>query len=169
MLGWDCCCCLLPLIWRRERFPHKHKDGEWQRKEARGENARSSASCEDTEPQCVLLTYLYNAWRSVWGCRVESLFSLSPLNLTQLWNFLNAPLGITVVAFTATICLHPRPVRACAKPEAGVSPPRRSPLLPYRLYMYFLETHDDLASRMWYNDVQYRPSRKKPEIPTDLG
>lgn len=33
------------------------------------------------------------------------------------------------VAFTASIWLHPRPLRACAGPQAGVSPPRRSLLV----------------------------------------
>lgn len=28
---------------------------------------------------------------------------------------------------TASACLHPSPLRACAEPRAGVSPPRRSP------------------------------------------
>ena len=30
---------------------------------------------------------------------------------------------------TAQICLHPRPLRACAEPPAGVSPPWRKPLV----------------------------------------
>ena len=34
----------------------------------------------------------------------------------------------SIVAFTASICLHLRPLRARAKPQAGVCPPRRSPL-----------------------------------------
>ena len=57
------CCCLLLLVWRRERFPHKRTDIKRQRKEARGENTRSSRSCNDTELHCVLSIYC------VW-CRV---------------------------------------------------------------------------------------------------
>ena len=56
------------------------------------------------------------------------------LSLIQIWNFLNAPLGSTV-AFTASICLHPRPLRACAEPQAGVIPPRRSFLVYTCVYI----------------------------------
>ena len=63
------------------------------------------------------------------GCRVYGLYSLSLLNLTQLWNFLNAPLGSNVAYFTASICLYPRRLRAYRKPQAGINPPRRSPLV----------------------------------------
>ena len=55
----------------------------------------------------------------------------SLLNLTQAWKILRAPLGSTV-AFTASICLHPRPLRECAEPQGGNSLPRRSPLIHYK-------------------------------------
>ena len=70
---------------------------------------------------------LSTALRGVQDGASVSLFLLS---LTQAWNFLNAPLGSTF-AFTASICPHPRPLRACAEPQAGISPPRRSPLCLY--------------------------------------
>ena len=49
-------------------------------------------------------------------------------NLIQRWKFLAAPLGNTV-ARTASMFLHPRPLRACAEPQVGVISPRRSPLV----------------------------------------
>ena len=63
-------------------------------------------------------------------CRVQDVASvcLVLFSLTQAWNFLNAPLGRTV-AFAASICLQPLPLRSCTEPQAGVSPPRRSPLV----------------------------------------
>ena len=42
---------------------------------------------------------------------------------------MGARLGTTAAAFTASVCLHPRPLRAYAEPQTGVSPPRRSPLV----------------------------------------
>ena len=60
------------------------------------------------------------------GCRVCFVFIC--FNLTQPWNFLHAPLGSTV-AFTASTCLRPRPLRAYAEPQAGISPPRRISLV----------------------------------------
>ena len=53
------------------------------------------------------------------GCRLQGLCCLSLLNLTQIWKFRNAPLDSTV-AFTVSICLHPRPLRVCTQPQAGV-------------------------------------------------
>ena len=69
---------------------------------------------------------LYKSLRRVQDVASVSLFLLS---LIQAWNFFSAPVGSTA-AFTASICLHPRPLRACAEPQAGVSPPRRSLLVP---------------------------------------
>ena len=42
---------------------------------------------------------------------------------------LRHPLAVLLSHFAASICLHPRPLRACTKPQPGVSPPRRSPLV----------------------------------------
>ena len=71
MLGWDYQCLLLPL-WRRELLPHKRTDVEWQIKEARGDNARSRASCEDTEPRCGPS----NLWTLEVLCRVQGVASV---------------------------------------------------------------------------------------------
>ena len=49
-------------------------------------------------------------------------------SIYQHWNFLSAPHGSTN-AFTALICRSPWPLQACAKPQAGVTPLRRSPLV----------------------------------------
>ena len=64
---------------------------------------------------------------AVWsmGCRVCFDFLL---NLTQPWNIINAA-RVSTVAFTAYIYLRPRPLRACAKPQVGVSPSLGDPLV----------------------------------------
>ena len=67
--------------------------------------------------------------KSFVGCRMWRLFLFFCAALHKhAWNFLNALLGSTI-AFTASSCLYPRPLRACSEPQAGVSPPRQSPLL----------------------------------------
>ena len=84
----------------------------------------------DTDVQCVLSTYLVFILKSsVQGARwVQGLFCLSLLGVTQPWKILIAFLGSTsIVAFTATICLHPRLLQACAKPQAGVGPQGEAP------------------------------------------
>ena len=62
-------------------------------------------------PLCALNPLLLKALCRVQGIRSVLIFSL--LNLTQRQSFLNAPLG-NAVAFTASISLRPRPLRACA-------------------------------------------------------
>ena len=70
------------------------------------------------------------------GCRVYDvrfLFSLfSELNLTQQWKYLNASLGSTVT-FSASFCLHPRPLRTCAEQRPISSRHGEAP--PVQLYV----------------------------------
>ena len=46
--------CLLLILRRRERFPHKRTDVEWRRKGARDKRTGIPASCKDTELHFVL-------------------------------------------------------------------------------------------------------------------
>ena len=69
--------------------------------------------------------------RHAGGRAYGSLFVRSPLNLTQPWKFLEAPVG-KPVALAGSICLYTslEPLPAYAEPQAGVSPQGRS-----RLYL----------------------------------
>ena len=48
---------LFVVIMTARALPPQRRDVEWQRKEAQGENTRSSVSCNDTELHYVLSTY----------------------------------------------------------------------------------------------------------------
>ena len=80
------------------------------------------------------------------GCRGGGVFSffLCPICL----NFFVHLFGSTV-ALMGSICPHARPLRACAKPQAGVSPPRRSLLVLINSIVSHVHFCDALNN--WHN------------------
>ena len=76
-------------------------------------------------PWCAFNLLLLNVVFRVQGVGSVLSFSARPDSTME---FRSAPLGSTV-ASTASMRLHPRPLRACAKPQAGGSLPRRNPLV----------------------------------------
>ena len=79
---------------------------------------------------------------------VASIYLFLP-SLTQAWHFLNTPLD-GIIAFTASICLHPRPLRACAEPQAGA---RRGEA---RMYLYM-----GWVGVRWQRRCKTRQSRRE--------
>ena len=77
-----------------------------------------------------MLPSAYQCFKLCVGCRgVErgdiGSSGLSVQPVTKACKCLSALLGCTV-AFSASICLHRRPPRACAEPQAAISASRRS-------------------------------------------
>ena len=127
-------------------------------KEAHGENTRNSASCKAAELHCVFSTcyYVFEAL-----CRVQRLLCLSLLNMTDSAmevSYLMHPLAVYCSRiFTTSIYPHPRPLRPCAEPQAGVSPPRRSPLI-YTWYYICIYVYAWYENRPEYTST-HRPYR----------
>lgn len=138
---------LLPLQ-QRERPSHKTERCRMTKKRATGRNDRAILPLRRVKPvgsirpsmelsafqnfksyQVFMCRVYYILSRGV-GCRAQDLFVLSLLNLTQSWKFfLMHPFTpwqcCQTYGLYVCICLYPRLLRACAEPQAGVSPPRR--------------------------------------------
>ena len=95
------------------------------------------------------------------GCRVQRLLCLSLLNMTDSAmevSYLMHPLAVYCSRiFTTSIYPHPRPLRPCAEPQAGVSPPRRSPLI-YTWYYICIYVYAWYENRPEYTST-HRPYR----------